>query len=374
MAMQAMKRAFTASTAAALLAACGQAPDAPDPSGDPAAGKAFIETHCTACHSVEGESLAPGIPHLAGQVEAYLVQSMEAYRDGTRFHAALHELTAEMSDQRIRDVAAWFAGRPPAPPSGTAEATPTSYELGAEISERCATCHGENGNSTTPGMPSLAGQQPLYLIAATQAYLTGRRGDGAKAKMLDGLDSIDIERMALFYASQHPVPRPAPDFGDPAKGEALSASCSGCHGLRGVSRDPATPSLAGQDPTYLVQAITAYRDHERHDDVMLAERTPQDIEDIAAYYAAQTPVAADDEPASARLLAEKCDRCHAPATPNPALVVPHIAGQDRDYLIMVMRAYRDDRRPNSAMHSMSSPYSDAMIEGVATIYANRAPE
>ena len=55
-------------------------------------------------------------------------------------------------------------------------------------------------------------------------------------------------------------------------------------------------------------------------------------------------------------------------------VAPRIAGQDRDYLIMVMRAYRDGRRPNSAMHSMSSPYSDAMIEGVATIYANRGSE
>ena len=45
----------------------------------------------------------------------------------------------------------------------------------------------------------------------------------------------------------------------PKAGEPLSAVCGGCHGVNGVSGDSATPSLAGQDEQYLVEAIKAYR-------------------------------------------------------------------------------------------------------------------
>ena len=107
---------------------------------------------------------------------------------------------------------------------------------------------------------------------------------------------------------------------------------------------------------------------------MLAEAGDEQIADIAAFYAVQTPQAAKREPVSARLLAETCDRCHGPGVENTAIAVPNINGQDRDYLMMVMRAYRDNKRPNSMMHSMSSPYSDTMIEAIATLYANRPAE
>jgi cytochrome c553 len=56
------------------------------------------------------------------------------------------------------------------------------------------------------------------------------------------------------------------------------------------------------------------------------------------------------------------------------MATPNLNGQNRDYLIMALRAYRDDKRESSVMHKMSLPYSDTMIEAVATHYANRAPE
>jgi cytochrome c553 len=51
------------------------------------------------------------------------------------------------------------------------------------------------------------------------------------------------------------------------------------------------------------------------------------------------------------------------------MVVPKIKGQDRDYLIMALRAYRDDRRESSMMHKMSLPYSDSIIESLSAAYA-----
>ena len=64
-----------------------------------------------------------------------------------------------------------------------------------------------------------------------------------------------------------------------------------------------------------------------------------------------------------------CERCHGAEADIPGMVVPKIKGQDRDYLIMALRAYRDDRRESSMMHKMSLPYSDSIIESLSAAYA-----
>ena len=53
------------------------------------------------------------------------------------------------------------------------------------------------------------------------------------------------------------------------------------------------------------------------------------------------------------------------------MVLPKIAGQDRDYLVMAIRAYRDDRRESTLMHKMSLPYGDTVIESLASHYASQ---
>ena len=60
-----------------------------------------------------------------------------------------------------------------------------------------------------------------------------------------------------------------------------------------------------------------------------------------------------------------------PDVDNPALTIPKISGQDRVYLIMSLRAYRDGRRGSSMMHNMSLPYSETLIESIASLYANQ---
>jgi cytochrome c553 len=73
-------------------------------------------------------------------------------------------------------------------------------------------------------------------------------------------------------------------------------------------------------------------------------------------------------------IADKCDRCHGPGIDNPSLTAPNIRGQGRDYLMMALRSYRDNRRESSAMHVMTLPYGDAIIEGIASYYASQSPK
>ena len=354
------------------LVGCEEEKEAAVAPADIAAGKAVVEAQCIGCHGSDGRGAAPGIPDLAAQDADYLVASLAAYKQGIRTHAALHDLTADLKDADMRNIAGFFASLPPLDAAAEPGMPPilSPYEKGEAAAKVCTRCHGEAGNSTTVGIPSLAGQQPRYFISAVRAYLDGRRSIEGK-EMLRELSHVGLESLALYYASQTPAPRQAPPFGDPAAGVPLSARCGGCHGAYGVSHDTSTPSLASQDPYYLVKAIKAYRDQTRQHSIMLDDNTDAEIENLVAFYTVQESAAAEGAATTVMDLAGKCDRCHGAGVEQPTLTVPKIAGQDRAYLINALRAYRDGKRGSSMMHNMSQPYSETLIESVASHYAGQ---
>ncbi|MEW6688936.1 MAG: c-type cytochrome [Pseudomonadota bacterium] len=372
-----MKPIVAALLLALALAACteqGQSPGKPAlkaPPGDAAAGRAFAERECKACHGLDGKGTAPAIPHLAAQSEAYLVLALKEYQQRKRLHAALREIASHMTEADMRNLAAFYASRPPVQASGEQAKRLSPYERGKELAAACAKCHGVDGNSAAAGIPSLAGQQPHYLVVAIQEYLLKERKAAPMHGLLPGLARLDMESLALYFASQAPAARAAPAAGDPALGEPLSAVCGGCHGSHGVSTDGATPTLAGQDAAYLVEAIKAYRTTRKREKMRayVAGLSDKDIEHLAAFYATQKSRPAEKGQTLVQELTDKCERCHGAAAGSATFAVPKIRGQDRDYLIMALRAYRDDRRESSMMHRMSLPYGDAVIESIASYYA-----
>jgi len=341
------------------------------------AGKIKADTLCVGCHGLDGKGAAPAIPHLAAQRLDYLVAAMNAYKNGHRVHAALRDLVTNMSDSEMNDLASYYASLAPVTAPQTNQSVTSPYEKGkAKAVALCASCHGKDGNSTTKGVPSLAGQQPLYFVAAVQSYLDGARRISTMEPVLRGLRKISMENMAVYYASQTPAKRNAPAFGDPVAGEPLSANCGGCHGANGVSHDASIPSLAAQDPMYLVNATKAYRDDtiRHHTDMghLLKDSSEAGIENIAAFYATQKGMPAESGPTGIKHFVDQCERCHNQTRENTSLSIPKIRGQNKDYLIISLRAYRDGKRENSMMHKMSLPYTDPNIESVASWYANQA--
>jgi cytochrome c553 len=84
----------------------------------------------------------------------------------------------------------------------------------------------------------------------------------------------------------------APVVGDPVAAQAKVAMCIGCHGIKGYrSSFPevySVPMIAGQSQEYIVVALQAYASGERTHPTMLAiakSLSPQDMADLAAYYA-----------------------------------------------------------------------------------------
>jgi cytochrome c553 len=338
------------------------------------AGKFLAERECKGCHGLDGRGTAPGIPHLAAQSERYLLASIKAYQEGKRTHAALRDMAEGMSEPDLRNVVGYYASLPLIKTaSGEPALVFLPYENGKALASACTSCHGDDGNTITPGMPSVAGQQPRYLVVAVQEYLNGVRKTDPMHSLLRRLNKLDMESLALYFASQTPAQRSAPSFGDSAAGEPLTAVCGGCHGSHGVSTDAATPNLAGQDARYLVNAIRAYRKTRRHEgmEAYVGDLSQEDIGNIAAFYAIQRSRPSEKGQTMVQELIEKCDRCHDASVDNASMAVPKISGQDKDYLVMALRAYRDDRRESSMMHNMSLPYSDSIIESVSSHYAGQ---
>ncbi len=79
--------------------------------------------------------------------------------------------------------------------------------------------------------------------------------------------------------------------GDPAAGEAKAGVCAACHGVDGNSVVTIWPKIAGQHPEYIARQTRMVRDQQRvvpEMYPMVMNLTDQDIDDIAAHYAAQT--------------------------------------------------------------------------------------
>lgn len=144
-------------------------------------------------------------------------------------------------------------------------------------------------------------------------------------------------------------------------GRALTATCVACHGEDGNSVVPAYPSIAGQNARYLFRQMQLMRDGVRPPGLMagqLDEHTDAELADLAAYYEAQTPAVGQADPEQALQLGEAiyrgglldkrvsaCTACHAPDGSGNALAgFPRLSGQQPDYLIEQLKAYREGMR------------------------------
>jgi cytochrome c553 len=89
------------------------------PTGNVDAGEKLASTKnaktgqaCVDCHGAEGNApIDASYPKLGGQYHDYIAQSLQGYRDGKREHALMSSQAAELTDQQIADLAAYFGSR-----------------------------------------------------------------------------------------------------------------------------------------------------------------------------------------------------------------------------------------------------------------------
>ena len=148
---------------------------------DLAKGEAGFTAVCSACHGVDGNSAIPANPKLAQQHPQYLIKQLQEYKAGKRKNAIMTGMAATLSEDDMRNIAFWAAGKQAKP--GFAK----DKELVA-IGERiyrggiadrhvpaCAGCHSPNGAGIPSQYPRLSGQHADYSVAQLTAFRDGVR-------------------------------------------------------------------------------------------------------------------------------------------------------------------------------------------------------
>jgi cytochrome c553 len=176
-------------------------------------------------------------------------------------------------------------------------------------------------------------------------------------------------------------------IGSAADGEAgrrKAEVCVPCHGAGGNSTNPAIPSLAGQPPLYTYYQLLLFQQQQRTDPQMapfVVNLNDANMQDIAAYYAAQPPAVppASSDPvkteAGQKLVkAYYCDSCHAPGLVGQQHI-PRLAGQHYEYLVKQLRAFKAQTRADmdGSMTMAAQPLSAEDIETLAHYMAHFRP-
>jgi len=271
---------------------------------------------CGACHGATGISPSPTYPNLAGQKDAYIIKQLSDFKSGARTDMMMAPMAANLSEQDMADLAAYFS-----------------------VQKRSSAKAAATGDSSAPATAAAAGS--VEVITST----------GAKA----------------IYA------------GDVKAGQNKTAMCASCHGVDGNSPIAIYPKLAGQSASYIAKQLADFKSGDRVDPVMagmVAALSEQDMNDIAAYFAVQTPTAGTAEGSDigrklyfggdAKKGVTACIACHGVNSKGMAQAgFPGLAGQNADYLKKQIASFRDGSRANdrsSMMRNIAIKLSDSDID------------
>jgi cytochrome c553 len=155
----------------------------------------------------------------------------------------------------------------------------------------CNACHGPDGNARRPNYPSLAGQNPVYLLDQIEQFASHTREKRIMNVLAETFSTEEKVVLALYYANMEL--EPVTDF-DAALARAgagvYQVRCAQCHGGRGLG-EQGYARIAGQNPAYVANVLTEYRSGEspRRPSAMFgvaSALSEADVEAVAHYVAA----------------------------------------------------------------------------------------
>lgn len=177
--------------------------------GNAEAGKAKTAV-CNACHGETGnESKLDNVPKLGGQGQRYLLKQLQQIKAGTRAVPLMAGIVANLSDQDMADIAAYFSSLKA--PEGAVD--PDKRELGEQLYRAgnaeigvaaCTACHAPNGKGNADaGFPALSGQDVMYTELQLKSFRDGTRTNDTNEIMRTitaRLNDKEIEALASYVS------------------------------------------------------------------------------------------------------------------------------------------------------------------------------
>jgi cytochrome c553 len=179
----------------------------PAPKADAAKGQAIATQVCGACHAFDGSRGQPANPILQGQHPEYLFKQLNDFKSGARNNAIMKGFATTLSEQDMRDVAAFYASKTAKPGFATSK---EHLLLGERIyrggiADRkiaaCAGCHSPNGAGIPAQYPRVSGQHGEYAETQLNAFRSGLRANSLQmAGVAAKLNDREIKALADYMA------------------------------------------------------------------------------------------------------------------------------------------------------------------------------
>jgi len=175
----------------------------PAPTAESVGRGGTLASRCTMCHGARGVSDA-NTPNLSGQYAPAIYKQLRDFKSGARANAIMSPQARDLSDQDMRDLAAYYAYLPRLRAHrARTEPAPAIVIHGAPMRNiaPCAACHGTIGYKI--GTEWLEGESPVYLRAQLEAFASGERRNDISEQMRNvarGMTPTEIEDAAAYYA------------------------------------------------------------------------------------------------------------------------------------------------------------------------------
>jgi cytochrome c553 len=222
-----------------------------------------------------------------------------------------------------------------------------------------------------------AGAAALAVPAVSQAATP----DQASAANTASSDAAAAGPAAATGSATTATPPVTPDpyaDGSEQAGAPKAAVCFSCHGPNGNSQNPVWPRLAGQNAVYIAEQLHLFKAGVRKNPVMqpmAAGLSDQDIDNLAVYFAAQTPAGLEADPSywkagqalylhgDAASGVPGCVACHGPlGRGNPAAGYPALEAQQSVYVVSQLQNYANGTRYSGSDATTATPNSVIMFD------------
>jgi cytochrome c553 len=182
--------------------------------GNIEAGKAK-SAMCAACHGVDGNSLVPMYPSLAGQSASYLAKQLAEFKEGMtsggkkgRVNAIMGGMSMALSNEDMLDLGAYYSAQTLNSAGGETSEVGKALYFGGDAERgitACIACHGADGKGMSQaGFPALAGQHAMYLKSQLENFRSGARHNDRNGMMRNvavKLEDGDINALVQYMST-----------------------------------------------------------------------------------------------------------------------------------------------------------------------------
>lgn len=167
---------------------------------------------CESCHSERKLTSDSLIPSLAGQSEAYLLESLKAYANNERASGIMQAAIGTLGEESFPELALYYASQQRADRAAPS-ADPELVERGRVLAEQgrqqdkipaCLSCHEKPG--ANPVYPRLSGQSGPYLAQQLRLFSEGVRGGTSYSHLMTkaakNLQEDDVAAAAAYFAQR----------------------------------------------------------------------------------------------------------------------------------------------------------------------------